>query len=144
MRSGAHAFLNIDNEPLFMPERRIWCRAHDRALPMNRVTNDAELIRRVAAGDETALRGLFARHQTRIYRFILRLVGNTAVAEEVTNEVFLEVWRNAGKFEGASAAATWMLSIAHHRAVSYLRKRREEAWDDDVAGTLAAMGDDPE
>jgi RNA polymerase sigma-70 factor (ECF subfamily) len=111
---------------------------------MSRVTDDAELIRRIAAGDETALRGLFARHQTRVYRFVLRLVGSTAVAEEVTNEVFLEVWRNAAKFEGASAAGTWMLSIAHHRAVSYLRKRREEGWDEDAAGTLRDSGDDPE
>lgn len=111
---------------------------------MNRADDDGELIRGIAAGNETALRGLFARHQTRIYRFALRLVGNAAVAEEVTNEVFLEVWRNAAKFEGASAAATWMLSIAHHRAVSYLRKRREEGWDEDAAGTLQDGGDDPE
>ena len=111
---------------------------------MNRADDDGELIRGIAAGNETALRGLFARHQTRIYRFALRLVGNAAVAEEVTNEVFLEVWRNAAKFEGASAAATWMLSIAHHRAVSYLRKRREEGWDEDAAGTLRDAADDPE
>jgi RNA polymerase sigma-70 factor (ECF subfamily) len=107
-------------------------------------TDDAELVRRIAAGDETALRGLFARHQTRVYRFVLRLVGNAAVAEEVTNEVFLEVWRNAGKFEGASAAGTWILSIAHHRAVSQLRKRREESWNEDAAGALEDAGDDPE
>jgi RNA polymerase sigma-70 factor (ECF subfamily) len=111
---------------------------------MNRAADDAELVRGIAAGDETALRALFARHQTRVYRFVLRLVGNAAVAEEVTNEVFLEVWRNAARFEGASAAATWMLSIAHHRAVSYLRKRREEGWDEDAAGTLQDAGDDPE
>lgn len=107
-------------------------------------TDDAELVGRIAAGDETALRGLFARHQTRVFRFVLRLIGNAAVAEEVTNEVFLEVWRNAGKFEGASAAGTWILSIAHHRAVSHLRKRREESWDEDAAGALEDAGDDPE
>jgi RNA polymerase sigma-70 factor (ECF subfamily) len=107
-------------------------------------TDDAELLRRIAAGDETALRGLFARHQTRVFRFVLRLVGTAAVAEEVTNEVFLEVWRNAGRFEGASAAGTWILSIAHHRAVSHLRKRREETWDEDAAGALEDVADDPE
>jgi RNA polymerase sigma-70 factor (ECF subfamily) len=111
---------------------------------MNRPADDAELMRRTAAGDEAALRGLFARHQTRVFRFVLRQVGNAAVAEEVTNEVFLEVWRNAGKFEGASAAATWILSIAHHRAVSRLRKRREESWDEDAAGALQDIGDNPE
>jgi len=107
--------------------------------------DDAELLRRTAVGDETALRGLFARHQTRVFRFVLRrLAGNAAVAEEVTNEVFLEVWRNAGKFAGASAVATWILSIAHHRAVSRLRKRREESWDEDAAAALQDAGDNPE
>jgi RNA polymerase sigma-70 factor (ECF subfamily) len=111
---------------------------------MNRAADDAELIRRTAAGDETALRALFGRHQTRVFRFVARLVANTAIAEEVTSEVFLEVWRNAGKFEGASAAATWILSIAHHRAVSHLRKRREESWNEDAAADLRDAGDDPE
>jgi RNA polymerase sigma-70 factor (ECF subfamily) len=111
---------------------------------MSRAAQDLELVRRVAAGEEAALRALIAAHQTRVFRFVTRLVANTAVAEEVTNEVFLEVWRNAGKFEGASAPGTWILSIAHHRAVSRLRKRREESWDEDAAGTLADTGDDPE
>src|SRR5262245_22325292 len=111
---------------------------------MTRAAQDADLIRRIAAGDETALRALVAAHQTRVLRFAIRLVGNEAVAEEVTNEVFLEVWRSAGRFEGASAPGTWILSIAHHRAVSRLRKRREESWDEDAAGALADAGDDPE
>jgi RNA polymerase sigma-70 factor (ECF subfamily) len=111
---------------------------------MSRAAQDAELVRRVAAGDETALRALIAVYQTRVYRFAMRLVRNAAVAEEVTNEVFLEVWRNAGRFEGASAPGTWVLSIAHHRAVSRLRKRREESWDEDAAGALADARDDPE
>ncbi|HWE16392.1 MAG TPA: sigma-70 family RNA polymerase sigma factor [Hyphomicrobiaceae bacterium] len=111
---------------------------------MSRAAQDAELIRRIAAGDESALRALLAAHQTRVFRFAMRLVGNTAVAEEVTNEVFLEVWRHAGTFEGASAVGTWILSIAHHRAVSRLRKRREEDWDEDAAAGLADSGDDPE
>jgi RNA polymerase sigma-70 factor, ECF subfamily len=111
---------------------------------MSRAAQDAELVRRIAAGDETALRALIAAHQTRVFRFASRLVGSAAVAEEVTNEVFLEVWRNAGKFEGASAPATWILSIAHHRAVSRLRKRREESWDEDAAEALADAADDPE
>lgn len=111
---------------------------------MSKAAQDTELVRRIAAGDEAALRALFAAHQTRVFRFAMRLVGSAAVAEEVTNEVFVEVWRNAGKFEGASAPGTWILSIAHHRAVSRLRKRREEGWDEDAAEALADAGDDPE
>jgi RNA polymerase sigma-70 factor (ECF subfamily) len=111
---------------------------------MSRTAQDTELIRRIAAGDEGALRGLVAAHQTRVFRFVMRLLRNAAAAEEVTSEVFVEVWRHAGKFQGASAPGTWMLSIAHHRAVSRLRKRQEEAWDDDAAGALPDGGDDPE
>ena len=111
---------------------------------MTRAADEASLIGRIAAGDETALRALFARHQIRVFRFILRLVRNAAVAEELTNEVFLEVWRNAGSYAGASSAATWILSIAHHRAVSSLRKRREESWDEDAAAALPDTDDDPE
>jgi RNA polymerase sigma-70 factor (ECF subfamily) len=111
---------------------------------MSRTAEDAELVRRIAAGDDAALRALIAAHQTRVFRFAMRLVRSAAVAEEVTNEVFLEVWRHAGKFEGASAPGTWILSIAHHRAVSRLRKRREESWDEDAAGALADASDDPE
>jgi RNA polymerase sigma-70 factor (ECF subfamily) len=111
---------------------------------MSRAAQDTELIRRIAAGEEAALRALLAAHQMRVFRFVLRLVGNEAVAEEVMSEVFLEVWRNAARFEGASAPSTWILSIAHHRAVSRLRKRREETWDEDAAGALRDEGDDPE
>ena len=74
----------------------------------------------------------------------MRLVRNEAVAEELTNEVFLEVWRSAGSYAGASSAATWILSIAHHRAVSSLRKRREESWDEDAAAALPDTEDNPE
>ena len=108
------------------------------------VTDEAPLIARIAAGDTAALRELFARHHVRVYRFILRLVRNPAPAEELTNEVFLEVWRNAGRYEGTSSAVTWILSIAHHRAVSSLRKRREQSWDESAAAALPDTADDPE
>jgi RNA polymerase sigma-70 factor, ECF subfamily len=111
---------------------------------MPQETDDRQLIARIADRDQAALRLLVGRHQLRVYRFLLRLVRNEAVAEELTNEVFMEVWRNAQRFEGNSAPQTWMLSIAHHRAVSSLRKRREEAWDEESAGALADEGDDPE
>ena len=88
------------------------------------MADEASLIARIAAGDAVALRVLFARHHVRIYRFIRRLVRDTAIAEEVTNEVFLEIWRHAKSFAGTASALTWMLSIAHHRAISSLRKRR--------------------
>src|SRR6516164_3359492 len=63
---------------------------------------DEMIVERIAAGDQLAMRTLFARHQTRIYRFVLRLLRNEAAAEDVVSEVFLDVWRQAGRFEGRS------------------------------------------
>ena len=111
---------------------------------MNSAADDRQLLERVAARDQTALRALYARHQGRVFRFVLRLVKQDAVAEELTNEVFLEAWRNAGTFEGKASASTWLLSIAHHRAVSSLRKRRETSWNEEAAAEIADTDDDPE
>ena len=107
-------------------------------------TDDRTLITRIADQDQVALRALLGRHQLRVYRFVLRIVRREAVAEEVTNEVFLEAWRNAASYEARSSVGTWLLSIAHNRAVSVLRRRREEAIDDDAAGAIADDGDNPE
>jgi RNA polymerase sigma-70 factor (ECF subfamily) len=75
-----------------------------------------------AAGDQLAMRTLFARHQTRIYRFVLRLLKNEAAAEDVVSEVFLDVWRQAGRFEGRSTVSTWLLSVARFKAISAMRR----------------------
>jgi RNA polymerase sigma-70 factor, ECF subfamily len=111
---------------------------------MTAMADDHQLIERLKGGDQAALRALMARHQLRVFRFIVRFVRNEAVAEELTNEVFLDVWRNAKSYEGRSKPTTWLLSIAHNRAISALRKRREESWDDDKAGQIADTDDDPE
>jgi len=71
---------------------------------MTKAADDAQLIKRVATRDENALRTLFTRHQVPVFRYIVRLVRNDAVAEELTNEVFLDVWRNAPNFEDLAAA----------------------------------------
>lgn len=107
-------------------------------------TDDRTLIARIRGQDQAALRALLGRHQLRVYRFVLRIVRREAVAEEVTNEVFLEAWRNAANFEARSSVGTWLLSIAHNRAVSVLRRRREEEIDEESAGAIADDGDDPE
>jgi RNA polymerase sigma-70 factor (ECF subfamily) len=111
---------------------------------MTPVVGDEQVMERIAAGDQAALRILIGRHQVRVFRFVLRLVRSEAVAEELTNEVFMEVWRSARSYRGQSKPQTWMLSIAHHRAVSSLRKRREESWDEERAAEIVDAGDNPE
>lgn len=87
---------------------------------------------------------LFARHHVRMYRFVLRLVRNEATAEDLISEVFLDVWRQAGKFEGRSAVSTWMLSIARFKALSALRRRPEAELDEETAERIEDEADDPE
>jgi RNA polymerase sigma-70 factor, ECF subfamily len=111
---------------------------------MMQIADEASLIERVAAGEVAAVRVLFALYQARVFRFVLRLVENPAVADEITNEVFLEAWKGASNYEGSGSVATWILAIAHHRAVSSLRKTREERWNDEQAAALADPSDDPE
>ena len=107
-------------------------------------TSDEVLIERIAGGDRLAMKVLFARHHVRVFRFVLRMVRNEATAEDLISEVFLDVWRQAEKFEGRSTVSTWMLSIARFKALSTLRRRSEEELDDEAAAAIEDLADDPE
>lgn len=111
---------------------------------MNEPASDSDLIARMAKGDQRAMPVLFARHRTRVHRFVLRRVRSDGMAEDIVNETFLAVWQQAGRFEGGSSVTTWMLSIAHNKAVSALRKRREDTLEEGVAEAIADGGDSPE
>lgn len=106
--------------------------------------SDLVLVVAVAAGDRLAMQTLFARHNVRVYRFVLRLVSNATIAEDVVNEVFLDVWRQAGRFEARSQVSTWLLSIARNKALSILRNRSIDQLDDAVAAQIEDPADDPE
>jgi RNA polymerase sigma-70 factor (ECF subfamily) len=78
-------------------------------------SSSERLVERIAAGDKLAMQLLYARHHVRVYRFALRIVNDATTAEDLTSEVFLEVWKHAGRFEGRSQVSTWLLSIAATR-----------------------------
>ena len=105
---------------------------------------DVDLISRVARKDRLALRSVFARYHMRLYRYLVRLTQNDALAEELVNEVFVNVWRKADSFKGRSAVSSWLFSIAHNRAISELRKRTEETLDDVTAMAVEDDADTPE
>jgi RNA polymerase sigma-70 factor, ECF subfamily len=109
-----------------------------------RQSADSELLNRIAFGDKLALQALFARHNVRVYRFVLRFVGDEALAEDVVNDVFVDVWRNADRFEGNSQVSTWILAIARFKALSSLRRRKDDALDDLEAAAIPDTADDPE
>ncbi len=107
-------------------------------------TSDEVLIGRIATGDRLAMQVLFARHHVRVYRFVLRLVRNETTAEDLISDVFLDVWRQADRFEGRSAVSTWLLSIARFKALSALRRRPEQELDEETAAAIEDPSDDPE
>jgi len=107
-------------------------------------TSDEALMARIAAGDRDAMRVLYLRHHIRVYRFVVRLVRSHATAEDIISEVFLDVWRQAGSFEGRSAVSTWLLAIARFKALSALRRRPEEELNEEAVVNIADPVDNPE
>jgi RNA polymerase sigma-70 factor (ECF subfamily) len=111
---------------------------------VTRQSADTELLDRISRADKLAMQALFARYNVRVYRFVLRLVGDEALAEDLVNEVFVDVWKNADRFEGNSQVSTWILAIARFKALSSLRRRKDEALDEVEAIAIPDSSDDPE
>lgn len=107
-------------------------------------TSDETLIGLVADGDNDAMRVLFARHNVHVFRFLLRFVADRASAEDLLNEVFIDVWRHAGRFEGRSRVLTWILAIARYKALASLRRPSFDKLDEDCSEMIEDPADDPE
>lgn len=112
----------------------------------------ATLLSRMAAGEVAALEAFYKSVQGPVYAFILKRMRNSADASEVLNEVMLEAWRSAARFEGRSKALTWVIGIAQHKMIDQLRKRRDHLNDEvleampdphavDMSAVLANAGD---
>jgi RNA polymerase sigma-70 factor (ECF subfamily) len=107
-------------------------------------TSDEMLIESIADGEKSAMHILYARHHVRTYRFILRMVRDASIAEDLVSQVFLDVWRTAGQFEQRSQVSTWILSIARFKALTALRQRRFEDIEQDEVLQIADETDNPE
>lgn len=82
----------------------------------------ADLLRRSARADETAFAALYDATSRRVYGLALRVVRDPAQAEEVTQEIFLEIWRTAGRYDaGRGSPLAWMMTITHRKAVDRVR-----------------------
>jgi RNA polymerase sigma-70 factor (ECF subfamily) len=86
---------------------------------------DREDLALVTAGQLDALQELYDRYRTMAYSIALRITRDASLAEDVVQDAFLGVWRNAARYvEGRGSVKTWVLSIVHHRAVDAVRRRR--------------------
>lgn len=87
-------------------------------------SNDAELLRRMLAGDGGAFEELYQRWQSPVYRFVLRMSGSEPMAEDVTQEVFLTLMREGGQYSGRGSFAAYLFAIARHRTWRRLERER--------------------
>lgn len=105
------------------------------------LTPDEQLLAQIASGEEQALAELYQRHGKSLYNYLLRLVHEPEVAEDLLQEVLVAVWQGAHRFKGHAKVTTWLYRITHNQAVSWLRRHRKETGLDELP-ELAA-GDDP-
>ncbi|HZO87996.1 MAG TPA: sigma-70 family RNA polymerase sigma factor [Chthonomonadaceae bacterium] len=95
-------------------------------------------MRRIQAGDRQAFEELLDAYETRVYRLALRFTGNVLDAEDLTQDVFLAVYKGLANFRGDSALGTWIYRIAMNHCLEYRRKRRLDCVPYDAQLTLAS------
>jgi RNA polymerase sigma-70 factor (ECF subfamily) len=112
-------------------------------LPEGRDRDLDGLLTKVARGDEDAFANVYDELAGPVYGLIRRVVRNPAQSEEVAQEVLLEVWRTATRFDPAKgSAATWVMTIAHRRAVDRVRSAAAAAEREKRTSVLLTTGDD--
>jgi RNA polymerase sigma-70 factor, ECF subfamily len=101
---------------------------------------ERELMHRLIAGDQEAVRTLYARFARPVYGMGMRILGNPGAAEELTQDVFLAAWRKAARYDPARGRlSTWLMTIAHNLAVDRLRREagRAPVLSDDLDEVLS-------
>lgn len=102
--------------------------------------NDAFLLAAIRGGDEAAMAALYDRYSSIIYSVALRVLGDTGAAEDVLQEIFLQLWRNPALFDSSRGhLAPWLAVITRNRAIDGLRKRRPET---DIADVIVSVEPD--
>ena len=107
-------------------------------------SDESALLARVAKGDRRAFERLYRAWAPRVFRFVDRMIGDRARAEELTDDVLVEVWKSAGRYEGRSRPSTWVLGIARFKALTDLRARGRPPASPEELETLADPSDPPE
>jgi len=85
---------------------------------------DVQLISRYLGGDVAALETLVTRHLRPVYAYVFRQVGNVQDAEDITQEVFVRVWKNLKKFDSQKSFLPWVFRIARNASVDFLRRKK--------------------
>ena len=123
---------------------RTWITASSAQGAAHDSVSDKTLIQRIAQGDQLSMRTLFARHRVALYHWLLRIVDDETLAEDLLSEVFLDVWRQAAFFEARSSVSTWLMAIARYKALSARRRRPDAELDEETVSTVPDSADNPE
>jgi len=102
------------------------------------ISPDLATVTAMKSGDQSAMAELYDRYSSVVYAVALRVLGDTGAAEDVLQEVFLQLWRNPGAFDAARGSlGAWLAVITRNRAIDALRRRRPETDIEDVIVSVA-------
>jgi RNA polymerase sigma-70 factor, ECF subfamily len=103
----------------------------------NAITSDLALVRASRSGDQDAMTALYDRYSSIVYSVALRVLQDTGAAEDVLQDIFMQLWRNPGAFDATRGnMAAWLAVIARNRAIDALRRRRPE---DDIEDVVVSV-----
>jgi RNA polymerase sigma-70 factor (ECF subfamily) len=111
----------------------VWTPAADSSAQLKASSFDYRLAQRIADGDMQAFEELYGRYHRRVYTLCLRMTNNVAEAEDLTQEVFIHIYRKIGSFRGESALMTWLHRLTVNKVLMHFRKssvRRERTTED--------------
>jgi RNA polymerase sigma-70 factor, ECF subfamily len=106
--------------------------------------DDVQLLRKIARGDEDAMAAFYREHGQIVLAQVLLVTGERVLAEEITQDTMLAVWRGAGSFRGESSARSWVIAIARRQTRDRLRTRRLRVVDDAFLADQPGPGPGPE
>jgi RNA polymerase sigma-70 factor (ECF subfamily) len=107
---------------------------------LNAMPSDLALVTAIRSGDQAAMGTLYDRYSSIVYAVALRVLQDTGAAEDVLQEIFMQLWRNPGAFDASRGnMAAWLAVIARHRAIDSLRRRRPE---NDIADVVVSVEPD--
>ncbi len=101
-----------------------------------------DLLQQIAKGQQKALEAFYQLYEPRVYRYALSRLNDSFEAADTLNEVMMEVWKYAERFEGRSKVSTWLLGITHHKVYDRLRKRKKTNLEDDIDDFTNQLTDD--
>jgi RNA polymerase sigma-70 factor (ECF subfamily) len=105
---------------------------------------DVRFIEKIVNGDRDALGKLYEKHHKRVFHFIRRFEDNVAIAEDLANDVFIDIWHAASKFEGRSKVSSWILGMARFKVLAEQRKMKRTVDPDDALNEIEDDADTPE